>query len=110
MTPRNAVGLYLGDSEVMVERPIIVAAPCGSGGRNVHLGDEFLGTAYSLHDLTVFLQCIGLLGWDELDVTESDLIEWRGGGPEVWPGQGGGPDCWAAPGEPAPPVKKTRRA
>ncbi|MEV6699323.1 hypothetical protein AB0M68_19465 [Streptomyces sp. NPDC051453] len=43
-----------------------------------------LGTAYSLHDLTVFLQHAGIDGWDELDVAGSDLIEWRGGGPDVW--------------------------
>ncbi|MEU6325250.1 hypothetical protein [Streptomyces sp. NPDC047009] len=92
----------------MVERPLIVEAPGGSGGRSVRVGDETLGTANSLHDLTVFLQCIGLVGWDELDVAESDLIEWHGGGPEVWPCQGGGPDCW--PGEPAPPLRKARRA
>lgn len=94
----------------MVERPIIVEAPGGSGGRSVRVGDETLGTANSLHDLTVFLQCIGLVGWDELDVAESGLIEWHGGGPEVWPCQGSGPDCWEAPGEPAPPLRKTRRA
>ncbi|MET8787461.1 hypothetical protein [Streptomyces sp. NPDC004589] len=94
----------------MVERPIVVEAPGGSGGRSVRVGDETLGTANSLHDLTVFLQCIGLVGWDELDVAESDLIEWHGGGPEVWPCQGGGPGCWAAPGEPAPPLRKKRRA
>ncbi|MEU1414966.1 hypothetical protein [Streptomyces sp. NPDC005731] len=77
----------------MVERPIVVEAPGLSGGRSVRVGDETLGTANSLHDLTVFLQCIGLVGWDELDVAESDLIEWHGGGPEVWPCQGGGPGC-----------------
>jgi hypothetical protein len=84
----------------MVERPVIVEAPYGSGGRRVRVDDEILATAYSLHDLTVFLQDAELLGGDEVDVAESDLIEWVGGGPEVWPRQGGGPDCWAAPGEP----------
>lgn len=92
----------------MVERPVIVEAPCGSGGRRIRVGDRILGTAYSLHDLTVFLQCTGLVGGDELDVAESGLIQWYGGGLEVWPRQGGGPDCWAAPGGPAPPVRDTR--
>ncbi|MEU6324527.1 hypothetical protein [Streptomyces sp. NPDC047009] len=82
----------------MVERPVIVEAPCGSGGRRVRIDDEILATAYSLRDLTVFLQDAELVGGDEVDVAESDLIEWFGGGPEVWPRQGGGPDCWAAPG------------
>ncbi|MFI9648832.1 hypothetical protein ACIHAA_21320 [Streptomyces sp. NPDC052040] len=44
-----------------------------------------LGTAYSLHDLTVFLERAGLEGWDELDVAAAEgLIEWRGGGPDAW--------------------------
>ncbi|MGI5135852.1 hypothetical protein [Streptomyces sp. CA-106110] len=81
----------------MVEYCVIVAAPCGSGGRRVCVDDAFLGTASSLHELMVFLQHAGLVGGDELDVAESDLIEWHGGGPEVWPCQGGGPDCWMAP-------------
>lgn len=45
---------------------------------------KILGTAYSLHDLSVFLEHAGLEGWDELDVVASGLIEWRGGGPDVW--------------------------
>ncbi|GAA3775034.1 hypothetical protein GCM10022206_12130 [Streptomyces chiangmaiensis] len=94
----------------MVEHCVIVDAPCGSGGRCVCVDGEILGTAYSLHDLTVYLRYTGLVGGDELDVAESDLIEWHGGGPEVWPRQGGGPDCWAGPGEPAPPVRATGRA
>lgn len=91
----------------MVERSAIVEAPCESGGRRVCVDDQFLGTAYSLHELTLFLRHAGLVRGDELDVAESDLIEWHGGGPEVWPRQGGGPDCWAAPGKPAPLVRDT---
>ncbi|MGW2939772.1 hypothetical protein ACWDA7_50875, partial [Streptomyces sp. NPDC001156] len=78
---------------------VIVAAPSGSGGRRVTVDGECLGTAYSLHDLTVFLQdagLAGLVGGDELDVAESDLIEWHGGGPEVWP-RLVCPDGWAGP-------------
>jgi hypothetical protein len=72
----------------MVERCVIVAAPCGCGGRRITVDDETMGMAYSLHDLTVFLKFAGLVGGDELDVVESDLIEWYGGGPEVWPAPG----------------------
>ncbi|HET6633718.1 MAG TPA: hypothetical protein VFH77_01685 [Streptomyces sp.] len=43
-----------------------------------------LGTAYSLHDLAVFLERAGLEGFDDLDAAGSPLIEWRGGGPDVW--------------------------
>ncbi|MFD8373504.1 hypothetical protein ACFV2Z_22460 [Streptomyces sp. NPDC059688] len=83
----------------MVERSARVEAPCAAGGRCVLLGEEVLGTAYSLHELTLLLRQAGLVGGDELDVAESDLIEWYGGGPEVWPHQGGGPECWTAPNE-----------
>ncbi|MFE9127489.1 hypothetical protein ACFYOF_19115 [Streptomyces sp. NPDC007148] len=50
-----------------------------------------LGTAYSLHDLSVFLCRAGLKGLTEVDLAAEDpieyvgeLIEWRGGGPQVW--------------------------
>ncbi|MFG2025688.1 hypothetical protein [Streptomyces sp. NPDC048825] len=68
----------------MSERRVIVYPPSETGGRRVRIDDRVLGTAYSLHDLTVFLQNAGLTGWDELDVAESGLIEWHEGGPEVW--------------------------
>ncbi|MEU2424738.1 hypothetical protein ABZ619_27580 [Streptomyces sp. NPDC007851] len=84
----------------MVQGSVSVAAPGGSGGRRVCFGGRFLGTAYSLHELTLLLRDAGLVRGDELDVAESGLIEWYGGGPEVWPRQGGGPDCWAGPGGP----------
>jgi hypothetical protein len=93
----------------MVERSAIVEAPGGSGGRRVCVDDQLLGTAYSLHELTLFLRHVGFVHGDELDVAESDLIEWHGGGPEVWPRQGGGPNCWAAPA-PVPLVRDTRRS
>ncbi|MCZ1002983.1 hypothetical protein O1M63_41385 [Streptomyces mirabilis] len=62
----------------------MVYPPSGTGGRRVCIDDRMLGTAYSLHDLTVFLQNAGLTGRDELDVVESGWIEWHEGGPEVW--------------------------
>ncbi|WP_256339738.1 MULTISPECIES: hypothetical protein [unclassified Streptomyces] len=93
----------------MVERAVRVEVPRGSGGRRVCLGDEVLGTAHSLHELTLLLRQAGL-GGDEVDVAESDLIEWHGGGPEVWPHQGGGPECWTVPGELPSLLRYTRRA
>jgi hypothetical protein len=69
----------------MAEQRVIVYPPSPTGGgRRVRVDAEILGTAYSLHDLTVFLERAGLEGWDEVDVANSDLIEWHGGGPEVW--------------------------
>ncbi|GAA3773210.1 hypothetical protein [Streptomyces chiangmaiensis] len=69
----------------MVERRVIVSPPSETGGRHVLVDGEKLGTAYSLHDLSVFLQRAGLECLDEVDAAESPLIEWHGGGPEVWP-------------------------
>jgi hypothetical protein len=73
-----------GEAGAMSERRVIVFPPSETGGRQVRVDGESLGTAYSLHDLTVFLQNAGLPDWDEVDVAESGLIEWHGGGPEVW--------------------------
>ncbi|GGJ42268.1 hypothetical protein [Streptomyces brasiliensis] len=70
----------------MAERRVIVLPPSEHGGRLVVVDGETLGIAFSLQDLTVFLQRAGLEGVDELDVAESPVIEWHGGGPEVWPG------------------------
>ncbi len=39
----------------MSERRVIVYPPSETGGRRVRIDDRILGTAYSLHDLTVFL-------------------------------------------------------
>jgi hypothetical protein len=76
----------------------------------VCVGDRVLGTAYSLHDLALLLRRAELVGGDELDAAESDLIEWHGGGPEVWPRQGGGPECWTMPGELPLTLRDSRRA
>jgi len=65
--------------------PVVVYPPSpDGGGRRLRIDGTILGTAYSLRDLTAFLQEAGLQGWDELDVARSALIEWRGGGPDVW--------------------------
>ncbi|MFI9600353.1 hypothetical protein ACIHCX_10810 [Streptomyces sp. NPDC052043] len=63
---------------------VIVHPPSASGGRRVRVGAEVLGTAYSLRDVAEFLRRAGLEGLDASDVAESDLIEWRGGGPDEW--------------------------
>jgi hypothetical protein len=68
----------------MLPLPATVGLPNAIGGRRVLLNGGFLGTAHSLHDLTVFLQHTGLPGWNDLDVSTSDQIEWQGGGPEAW--------------------------
>ncbi|WP_448317215.1 hypothetical protein [Streptomyces sp. CO7] len=69
----------------MSEQPPVVVEPPGpSGGRRVRVDGRVLGTAFSLRDVTAFLQEAGLQGWDELDVAASGLIDWRGGGPDTW--------------------------
>lgn len=65
------------------QRPMVVNPPSPSGGRRVRVDGEILGLAYSLVDVAEFLRRAGL-ELDQAEVAESDLIEWRGGGPEVW--------------------------
>jgi hypothetical protein len=68
----------------MTGPPVIVYPPSPTGGRRVRADGEILGLAYGLTDLVEFLRRAGLEGLDEYDVTQSPLIEWRGGGPYVW--------------------------
>ncbi|MDX3345956.1 hypothetical protein PV387_36345 [Streptomyces sp. ME02-6987-2C] len=62
-------------------RPIVVGRPSPSGGRRVRADGEILGLAYGPRDVAEFLRRAGL---EDIDVETSDLIEWRGGGPDVW--------------------------
>lgn len=62
--------------------PVVVYPPAVGGGRRVRARGEILGTAYSERDLREFLRRAGLDA-DEVDL-EGPLIEWRGGGPNVW--------------------------
>ncbi|MFE6284375.1 hypothetical protein [Streptomyces sp. NPDC057877] len=66
------------------DRPVVVYPPDEDGGRRVRVEEKILGLAYSIRDVAAFLQEAGLQDWDEMDVVRSALIEWRGGGPEVW--------------------------
>ncbi|MGW2939740.1 hypothetical protein ACWGQ5_12735 [Streptomyces sp. NPDC055722] len=75
----------------MVKRRVIVYPPSETGGRRVRLNGVIIGMVYSLEDLSVILQREGIASWTvesprAQDVVESiaDLIEWRGGGPDVW--------------------------
>lgn len=53
------------------------------GGRRVTIRGEPVGTAYDLFDLLEFLRRAELPEADTA-IDDPDLIEWRGGGPEVW--------------------------
>ncbi|MFJ2399872.1 hypothetical protein ACIOUE_01110 [Streptomyces xanthochromogenes] len=64
-------------------RIIVVYPPDEEGARRVRVDGTILGRATDLADLVVWLRRTGL-EVDDLDVVRSPLIEWRGGGPEVW--------------------------
>lgn len=66
------------------DRPVIVYPPDETGGRRVRVDGTILGLAYSVLDIAALLQTAGLQEWDEMDVVRSALIDWRGGGPNVW--------------------------
>ncbi|MET9810782.1 hypothetical protein [Streptomyces halstedii] len=66
----------------MTRAPIVVHRPSMSGGRRVtvhsHGRDEILGTAYSDHDLVVFLEGTGFADPDAI-LDDPQWVEWRGG-------------------------------
>ncbi|MFI7382514.1 hypothetical protein [Streptomyces sp. NPDC049813] len=67
-----------------MSKPITVYQPSPSGGRRVRVDGEILGLAHDLRDVAAYLRRAGL-EMDEDDVAASPLIDWRGGGPGVWP-------------------------
>ena len=64
--------------------PVVVYLPDEDGGRRVRVDGETIGRAYGLRDIAEFLRRLGIEGVDEAYVAESGLIDWRGGGPDVW--------------------------
>ncbi|MEU8682438.1 hypothetical protein [Streptomyces sp. NPDC048611] len=63
--------------------PVIVHPPSPTGGRRITIEGEILGLAYSSVDLLEFLRRAGL-DTDVVSLDDHDLIEWRGGGHNVW--------------------------
>lgn len=67
---------------IVSSAPILVHRPSRTGGRRVtvhrHGGDEILGTAYSDHDLVVFLESAGIAD-PEAALDDPQWVEWRGG-------------------------------
>ncbi|MEV6014707.1 hypothetical protein [Streptomyces sp. NPDC051997] len=68
----------------MTGKPVVIYPPDEDGGRRVRADGVILGRAYSVRDIAAFMQTAGLQDWNEMDVVRSELIEWRGGGPETW--------------------------
>jgi hypothetical protein len=75
----------------MAKCPVIVYPPSMFGGQRVRVDAVILGKAYSLQDLSLYLERAGIEGLTEVDLmapdlveSAADLIEWRGGGPDVW--------------------------
>ncbi|MCZ4514882.1 hypothetical protein O3Q52_43555 [Streptomyces sp. ActVer] len=62
---------------------IVVHPPALDGSRRVTAGSETLGIAYHLDDVVEILRLADL---DQIEVEESDIIDWQGGGPDDWPG------------------------
>lgn len=78
-SPRDPVKGTLGG---VTSAPIIVHRLTGTGGRRVTVHrqgrDEVLGTAYSDHDLVVFLEGAGVAE-PEAILDDPKWVEWRGG-------------------------------
>ncbi|MFD5721684.1 hypothetical protein [Streptomyces sp. NPDC127036] len=71
----------------MTSTPIVVHRPSLSGGRRMsvhrHGRDEILGTAYSDHDLVVFLEAAGVAD-AEFVLDDPRWMEWRDGPAQEW--------------------------
>ncbi|MFE2373651.1 hypothetical protein [Streptomyces sp. NPDC059398] len=68
--------------------PVIIYPPDPSGGRPVRSGTETLGLPHPRVDGVDKLDPSGLEGVDELELATTSLLEWHGGGPDVWPTPG----------------------
>ena len=63
--------------------PVVVHPPMPGGGRRVNADGEDLGLAGNPADVLEFLRRAGL-DPDRVSLDDTNLIEWRGGGPDVW--------------------------
>ncbi|SEN15889.1 hypothetical protein SAMN05216267_100276 [Actinacidiphila rubida] len=61
----------------------VVVEPVVGAGRRVRVGSEILGVAYSPADVVEFLRRAGLEP-DEVRLDDPMVIDWRGGGPDLW--------------------------
>ncbi|MFD7336704.1 hypothetical protein ACFV98_11955 [Streptomyces violascens] len=66
--------------------PVVVYPPKGKG-RLVTIRGERYGVAYRFSDVVEFLRQAGL-DPDDIDLSNPELVEWRGSGMEDWPASG----------------------
>lgn len=65
-----------------MDAPPITVHPLTASGRRVTIRGQDVGRAHRIEDLVEFLRRAGL---DDIEVEETDLIEWLGGGADIWP-------------------------
>ncbi|MFK0017061.1 hypothetical protein [Streptomyces sp. NPDC091027] len=63
---------------------LIVYPPDGRGWRRVRYDGVAIGVAHRPADIRVFLAAAGLDSAEDVDLTDPNLVEWRGAGPEAW--------------------------
>ncbi|KOG55753.1 hypothetical protein ADK76_20800, partial [Streptomyces griseoflavus] len=72
-----------------VHLPVIVHPPSPSGGRRVTVHGQIVGLAHGRGDVAEFLRRAGLApDGEDIDLDTPGLIEWRGGGKDVWMASG----------------------
>jgi hypothetical protein len=64
-------------------QPRVIVEPVVGAGRRVRVDSEILGIACAPGDVVEFLRRAGL-DPDRVSLDDSALIDWHGGGPEVW--------------------------
>lgn len=68
----------------MARPRIVVYPPTEGGGRRVRVDGQAIGLARTLPELREFLRRAGLPDAEYVDLSDPDLVEWRGGGPTRW--------------------------
>ncbi|GAA2643827.1 hypothetical protein GCM10010425_59260 [Streptomyces spororaveus] len=63
---------------------LVVEPPDENNWRRVRWKGAPIGVAHQVSDITVLLTAAGMLDAEDLDLTDPELVEWRGGGPETW--------------------------
>ncbi|WUD70325.1 hypothetical protein OG937_45700 [Streptomyces sp. NBC_00510] len=65
------------------EPPEVIVYPPIDSHRNVTVRGCYAGAAHRMADLLDILRRSGV-DCDQIELTDPAVVEWRGGGPEVW--------------------------